>query len=100
MAINQINDTTKPATVTDALKRRLIIISVLFATIYAVIAAIPALTITPVDWFLERLRGVTFVSGWTPGTMVYSVLLALIPLVYIIIVTVLLLVNRRNRISE
>lgn len=96
MTANEIN-ASKSAQITSARKRKLIILSAVFAVAYVIIVAVPALTIVPVDWFLERMRGVTFVDSWTPGTMVYSVLLVLLPLVYLVVAAILFTKNRRNR---
>lgn len=96
MTVNDINS-SKPAQITGELKRKLVILSAIFAVVYVIIVTIPALTIVPVDWFLERMRGVTFVDSWTPGTMAYSALIVLLPLVYLVTAAVLFTKNRRNR---
>ena len=96
MAINEIN-APKPALKTKSpLKKRLLILSAAFFAVYVIILIVPALTITPVDWFLGYLRGVTFVDSWTPGTMVYSVLLVLLPLIYLATAIIIFVIDRRN----
>jgi len=78
------------------LKKRMLILSTVFFAVYAIILNIPTLTITPFDWLLGHLRGVTFVDSWTPGTMVYAVLLVLLPLIYIAAAIIIFILYRRD----
>ena len=96
MTINEINSTKTALTTKSLLKKKLLILSAVFFAVYTVILIIPTLTITPVDWLLGHLRGVTFVDSWTPGTMVYSVLLVLLPLIYIAAAIIIFVIDRRD----
>lgn len=72
------------------------LVTLAFGALYAAIFFMSGLVVYPVDYIIELITGKEYVDGWTPGFMVWTLLLFAIPIVYLISLSALWLRSRKN----
>ena len=60
-------------------------ISLIYLAVYISILVMPGVVVYPIDWVAELITGIHYVDGWTHGLMVYTALVFLMPVIYIIV---------------
>jgi hypothetical protein len=70
--------------------------TVAFCFVYALIWVIPGIVVYPVDSLIELTKGIRYVDSWTPGLMVWTGIVVVIPILYVFILLGILSVERRR----
>lgn len=64
-------------------------ITLAFVVLYASVFFMSGLIIYPADYVLELITGKEYVDGWTPGFMVWTLFIFIIPIIYLVSLIVL-----------
>ena len=70
--------------------------ALIFGVIYSLVWFASGLIIYPVDFLYEYFTGIKFVDGWTPGVMVWTSSLFLIPIIFLLVMLVVYLKVRKQ----
>lgn len=65
------------------MKNSFLKISFIYLGVYISILVTPGIVVYPIDWVVELITGIHYVDGWAHGVMVYTVLVFLMPIIYI-----------------
>ena len=59
--------------------------ALIFGAVYALVWFASGLIIYPVDFLYEHFTGIEFVDGWTPGVMVWTASIFIIPIIFLLV---------------
>ena len=76
--------------------KKVFFITLLFGLLYAAIFFMPGLVVYPTDYIIELFTGKEYIDGWTPGLMVWTALLYIFPIVYLVFISALWLGSRKD----
>ena len=65
-------------------KTSIIRYTVIFGVVYALMWVASGVFVYLVDYFYEHFTGIKLVNGWTPGIMVWSLSLYVIPILFLL----------------
>lgn len=54
----------------------------IFAAAYALIWLAPSIVVYPIDSLLEALAGTKYIDGWTPGMVVWTAVVIVLPVIF------------------
>jgi len=74
--------------------------ALIFGVVYALVWFASGLIVYPVDSLYEYFMGVKYVDGWTPGFMVWTASLFIIPVIFLLVMLAVYLKAKKSADSK
>ena len=75
-------------------------VTIVFASVYALIWLAPAIIVYPVDYLHYLVTGSKYVDGWTLGLLVWATSTVVLPAIFITIVLVKIIRRSNNVLAK